>query len=96
MILRCSSRLFSRITPAPPNATHWMKAFQASEGYCQLVELQTQFTWDERCFQRLGCLLDARHLLPSDKGLRADRPGVGGGQEMPTIAKQIVDGSVGR
>jgi hypothetical protein len=40
--------------------------------------------------------LDARHLLPGGEGLRADHPGVGGGQEMPTEAKQIVDGSVGR
>ena len=66
------------------------------EGYCQLVELQTQFTCDERCFQGLGRFWDTRHLLPGIKGLRTDSPGVGGGQEMPTTAKQIVDGSVGR
>jgi hypothetical protein len=36
--------------------------------------------------------LDARHLLPGIEGLRADSPGVGGGQEMPTKAKQVVDG----
>ena len=42
----------------------------------------------------LGRLLDARHLLPSGEGLRTDRPGVGGGQKVPTTAKQIVDGGV--
>src|SRR5262245_41061394 len=31
MILRCSSRLFWRTTPSPPNATHWTNPFQASE-----------------------------------------------------------------
>ncbi len=65
-------------------------------GYCQLVELQTQFTRDMRCLRGLGCLLGARHLLPGSEGLRTDGPGVGGGQEMPTQAKQIIDGSVGR
>jgi hypothetical protein len=65
-------------------------------GYCQLVEVQTQFTCDERCFRGLGRFLDTRHLLPGIEGLSADHPCVGGGQKVPTKAKPMVDGSVGR
>ena len=79
--------------PIPPRL--WSQAV-ALTGYCQLVELQTQLTRDERWLRGLSRLLDARHRLPGDEGLRTDRPGVGGGQEMPTEAKPMVDGSVGR